>query len=201
VYIARILYPVKVLGPGDRIGIWMCGCHHGCRGCSNPELWDFDEKYHVTSAPIMDFISKIAESNRIDGFTISGGEPFLQPDALRELIPFFRRFCSDILVYSGFTYSELKRRYPDILSSITVLIDGKYIESRNRNCFLRGSDNQKIRILDPQMKDFYENYIRGNTNRIQNFRAAQGFVSVGIHQPGYHQDLAENLAGKGIIVD
>ena len=176
-YIARILYPVKVLGPGERIGIWMCGCHHGCRGCSNPELWDFDEKYHVTSAPIMDFISKIAESNRIDGFTISGGEPFLQPDA------------------------ELKRRYPDILSSITVLIDGKYIESRNRNCFLRGSDNQKIRILDPQMKDFYENYIRGNTNRIQNFRAAQGFVSVGIHQPGYHQDLAENLAGKGIIVD
>ena len=51
------------------------------------------------------------------------------------------------------------------------------------------------------MKDFYENYIRGNTNRIQNFRAAQGFVSVGIHQPGYHQDLAEKLAGKGIIVD
>ena len=100
-YIARILYPVKVLGPGERIGIWMCGCHHGCRGCSNPELWDFDEKYHVTSAPIMDFISKIAESNRIDGFTISGGEPFLQPDALRELIPFFRRGYS-VIHYSSY---------------------------------------------------------------------------------------------------
>ena len=74
-YIARILYPVKVLGPGERIGIWMCGCHHGCRGCSNPELWDFDEKYHVTSAPIMDFISKIAESNR--GCT-AGVDPVFQ---------------------------------------------------------------------------------------------------------------------------
>lgn len=43
-YIARILYPVKVLGPGERIGIWMDGCEHGCIGCSNPELWDIQSK-------------------------------------------------------------------------------------------------------------------------------------------------------------
>lgn len=42
-YIARILYPVEVLGPGKRIGIWFCGCPRRCEGCSNPELWEFQK--------------------------------------------------------------------------------------------------------------------------------------------------------------
>ena len=46
-YIARILYPVEVLGPGKRIGIWFCGCPRRCEGCSNPELWEFQERYQV----------------------------------------------------------------------------------------------------------------------------------------------------------
>ena len=43
-YVARILYPVKVLGPGNRIGIWVSGCNHRCKGCSNPELWKQEER-------------------------------------------------------------------------------------------------------------------------------------------------------------
>lgn len=47
-YVARILYPVMVLGPGKRIGIWFVGCRHQCKGCSNPELWETAEKYQIT---------------------------------------------------------------------------------------------------------------------------------------------------------
>lgn len=35
-YVARILYPVEVLGPGKRVGIWFSGCPSKCKGCSNP---------------------------------------------------------------------------------------------------------------------------------------------------------------------
>lgn len=35
-YVAGILYPVEVLGPGKRIGIWFSGCLSKCKGCSNP---------------------------------------------------------------------------------------------------------------------------------------------------------------------
>ena len=37
--VARVLYPVRVLGPGRRVGLWLCGCQRACPGCSNPELW------------------------------------------------------------------------------------------------------------------------------------------------------------------
>ena len=36
--IARIYYPVKTLGPGNRIGIWTAGCPRRCSGCISPEL-------------------------------------------------------------------------------------------------------------------------------------------------------------------
>ena len=45
--VARILYPVKVLGPGKRIGIWLCGCDRECFGCSNPELWEPKPEYEL----------------------------------------------------------------------------------------------------------------------------------------------------------
>ena len=72
-YIARILYPVKVLGPGNRIGIWFVGCHHRCKGCSNPELWKVDEKYFITIDQVEKLIRTVAAENEIDGFTITGG--------------------------------------------------------------------------------------------------------------------------------
>jgi anaerobic ribonucleoside-triphosphate reductase activating protein len=200
-YIARILYPVKVLGPGSRIGIWMCGCRHGCRGCANPELWEFQEQYRMPADIVLDAVRGISGKNKVDGFTITGGEPFLQPEALAELLPELRRISGDILVYTGFEYEQLKDRYEDLLGMITVLIDGRYIESRNTNCFLRGSDNQNIRILDPSYRDFYQNYISNGKNQIQNFPARNGFISVGIHQVDYRRKLAENLAAKGILVD
>ena len=84
--IARILYPVEVLGPGKRVGIWVCGCRRGCKGCSNPELWEPRPEYEVTTEEIMSLIKRIAEANEIDGFTVSGGEPMDQAEALSELI-------------------------------------------------------------------------------------------------------------------
>ena len=85
-YIARILYPVEVLGPGKRIGIWFAGCHHHCKGCSNPELWDKPEKYHVSVDTVMALVNSIVEQHQVDGFTLTGGDPMEQADELPLLL-------------------------------------------------------------------------------------------------------------------
>ena len=155
-YIARILYPVKVLGPGNRIGIWFAGCHHKCKGCSNPELWKTDEKYFATIEQVEKLIRTVAVGHEIDGFTITGGDPVEQADELTDL---------------------LKR----VADRISVLIDGEYKEELNDGAFLRGSSNQIIHILSDQYRDKYEKYIRGNHNEIQNFMINNEVISVGIH--------------------
>ena len=168
-YIARILYPVKVLGSGLRIGIWFDGCKHKCKGCSNPELWEFQERYRTSPNVVMNLIEKITENNVVDGFTLTGGDPLEQPEALRVLLPKLKKTNADILMYTGYEYKTIVDKYSDIFQNITVLIDGKYIEERNNNCILRGSDNQSIYILNDDYKEKYKHYLNTAKNEIQNF--------------------------------
>jgi anaerobic ribonucleoside-triphosphate reductase activating protein len=84
--VARILYPVKVLGPGDRIGIWLCGCNRACPGCSNPELWSPRPEFELSVENLCHLINQILVNHPVDGITITGGEPFQQAADLWMLI-------------------------------------------------------------------------------------------------------------------
>lgn len=182
-YIARILYPVKVLGPGDRIGIWFCGCPRRCKGCSNPELWEFQDRYKTSLETVLSLIGKIAHSYRIAGFTITGGDPFFQPEALSQLLEQIKKISDDIIVYTGYLKQDLPA---SLLKNIAVLIDAPYVKERNNNCLLRGSDNQTIYILSEKYHVAYEKYLATAENKIQNFTTHDGYISVGIHKPNFH---------------
>lgn len=197
-FIARILYPVKTLGPGKRLGIWFCGCEHYCRGCSNPELWVQNESSKITLHSLMKMINSIAEKYNIDGFTLSGGDPFYQPDALRELLPELNKISRDILIYTGYLYDEILRKYPGLVEQTAVLIDGAYIEELNRGEALRGSSNQKIIFLRKEFQHIYSEYCNNWRDCVQNFTTSAGVASVGIHRPGYHKELEANLKKRGL---
>lgn len=197
-YVARVLYPIEVLGPGKRIGIWFCGCPRRCKGCSNSELWTFQERYRTTPEQIYSLVSRIAAEYPVDGFTITGGDPMYQPEELQSLIGLIKHISQDILVYTGYKIDELTS---DMIRGISVLIDGEYIESRNNNSIIRGSDNQKVHILDDQYREKYVSYLISAENQIQNFMTSDGIVSVGIHKPRFMDELAKALASNGISDD
>ena len=199
-YIARILYPVRALGPGDRIGIWFAGCTHHCKGCSNPELWETREEYQTNQAQIMRLVKNIADQHRVDGFTITGGDPFEQPEALAELLPELRRIANDILVYTGYRYERIAT-HREVLDNISVLIDGPYEEELNAEEALRGSTNQQIIVLNMAYLDKYRQYIEANKGKVQNFITPTGVISVGIHRPGYEIELDSRLKQKGLTID
>ena len=195
-YVARVLYPVEVLGPGKRIGIWFCGCPRRCKGCSNPELWELQDRYLTSPKQVFELVMQIAKSYPIEGFTLTGGDPLYQADDLQELIRLLQTISDDILVYTVYSITEINSEY---LRGIAVLIDGEYIEGRNNDCILRGSDNQIIHILDPNYKEKYEEYLLQSTNQIQNFMTSDGVISVGIHKPNFMNKLQKAVSGKGLV--
>lgn len=195
--LARILYPVQVLGPGNRIGLWLCGCNRACKGCSNPELWVQREELEINVQDVVSLIRKITDSHKVDGFTISGGEPFLQSDELLLLLSYLTPISTDILIYTGYRLEELRelnsKSINGILDSAAVIIDGAYIEDLNNDSVLRGSSNQQIHIMNPDYEDRYRQYLANRQNQIQNFTTVDGVVSVGIHRKTFSRPYPDNI--------
>jgi len=88
----------------------------------------------------------------LDGVTISGGEPFEQPEALLCILQGLAdwrassHYPFDILCYSGLPFSLLKK-YDHILSYIDAIIPEPFIQGQTTNKLWRGSPNQPLITL------------------------------------------------------
>ncbi len=143
-------------GPGMRVTLFVSGCTNKCKGCFQPETWDFCYGKPFTKED-EDFIINELNKGYYEGLTLLGGEPF-EPQNQAGLVPFLRRVkdeCPDmdIWAFTGFTYEERllpgKDKYTevtdDMLSMIDVLVDGKFIlEQKDVRLRFRGSRNQRI---------------------------------------------------------
>ncbi len=205
--IARILYPVTVLGPGKRIAIWVAGCGKRCKGCANPELWNGGDFPHMDMADLKKTMDGLYEKveERVDGITLSGGEPFLQSGELLELVRYlkYEKKTEDILVFSGGSIEKLQKddKSAAVLQEIAVLVDGEYIEEQNQGEVLRGSTNQRINILNQAFKEKYQKYLVENegTHLVENFKVGDGVVLVGIHKKDFAEKLEDALSSRSIV--
>lgn len=193
--IARIMFPVKTLGPGNRLAIWFSGCNKKCNGCANPELWENENSPVISTNVIMDSINTILNSDYpdIDGITITGGEPFLQETALENLLIKLNSITDDILVFTGYKRDEIPNL--KILNYISVLIDGPYIEEQNNGHPLKGSDNQEIYYLKKEFEVKYNSYIEKMKKQkyVQMFDFQNYRVATGIHSADFTSEYKKRL--------
>ncbi len=155
-HIGQIITADCANGIGIRLSIFVSGCTNHCKGCFQPQTWDFNYGREYTSE-MEDHIINELSNDYYRGITILGGEPMEyenQPE-VADLILRIRRELpqKDIWIYTGFTYdndlvSGGKRygdRTDDILDNIDVLVDGKFIlEQKDIRLQFRGSANQRL---------------------------------------------------------
>ena len=148
VRIANIIDDSIVDGPGIRMTIFFQGCKHGCKGCFNPETWDFNDGH---DCKIIDIYNAAMKNPLLQGITLSGGDPIYQVSAALKLVELFENTNLDIMVYTGFTYEELQeieKNNGDLqafLSKIDYLVDGQFVlELKDIGLKFRGSSNQRI---------------------------------------------------------
>lgn len=135
-------------GPGLRAVVWVQGCSLGCPGCYNPQTHPFAGGRLVPVDELVERISNLAD--RIEGVTISGGEPLQQRQSLLHLLKGLRQGTNlSILVFTGFTWDEVKRmpEAVELLSYVDVLIAGRYEAGRRLVSDLRGSANQTVHFV------------------------------------------------------
>lgn len=133
-------------GPGVRVSLFVSGCRNHCRGCFNPETWDFNYGKPFTKETEDEIIQALRPS-WIQGLSILGGEP-AEIENEKVLIPFLERVRKelpgkDIWLYSGYTWEMLKTE--KILRLVDVLVDGPFLlEKKDPRLAFRGSRNQRI---------------------------------------------------------
>lgn len=139
-----------VNGDGLRAVLWTQGCPNHCKGCQNPETWDFNGGFEIDTDEIKE---RLANFKGQSGLTFCGGEPFVQPKACKEIADWCREHLGwNIWSFSGFTYEEIKKVGGDgweFLKSLDALIDGRFIlEQRDISLRFRGSRNQRLLHLE-----------------------------------------------------
>ena len=76
-------------GEGVRVTLFVSGCTHHCKGCFNPETWDFQYGEPFTQETARKLLESLSPEY-IAGLTLLGGEPF-EVGNQRALTPFLRK--------------------------------------------------------------------------------------------------------------
>lgn len=153
---AGIKYCDIANGTGCRTVLFVSGCRNACKGCFQPQTWDFGYGEPFDEKAQKEVLDSLAP-DYITGITLLGGEPF-EPENQKELVPFMRKVVAqypnkNVWAFTGYIYDKDLvaggRRHTEdtdeLLSMIDVLVDGPFIEElKDITLKFRGSSNQRV---------------------------------------------------------
>ena len=160
-------------GPGLRFAVFMQGCPLRCGCCHNPDTWDFAGGKEETAEEIVRKASRYKSyfGNK-GGITVSGGEPLMQADFVREVFELsHKEGISTCLDTSGCIMNDDIKAL--LKNTDRVLLDIKYTdeeayknhvgcEMKNALVFLDYLNNEKIpvtlrQVIIPTLNDNDDN--------------------------------------------
>lgn len=153
---AGIIYNDFAAAPGVSLSFFTQGCPFHCKGCHNPETWDFDGGKEFTTDTLFSIIEGLRKNGVNRTLCIMGGEPLCPENQFLTnlVITTVKKELPDtkIYIWTGYTYEELQKQtnshLTNILDNTDVLIDGPYIEEeRDISQPLTGSRNQRVLYL------------------------------------------------------
>ena len=133
-------------GPGFRFVCFVQGCPHHCPGCHNPDSHDPAGGREMT---VEEVAREMLSNPLTGGLTLSGGEPFRQPEDCLRLAERAREKALSVWSYTGYTFEHLFREGTEaqraLLAALDVLVDGPFVlAERTLSLPWRGSRNQRL---------------------------------------------------------
>ncbi len=120
--IAKMQVVNNSAGPGRRFVIWLQGCQRNCPGCINASFLPLKTADIVSVDFLFAQIMELWQAelpDKIEGITLTGGEPLLQAEALLPLLIKVKNSGLSVVCYTGYDYDELQRdmESPEDISS------------------------------------------------------------------------------------
>ena len=167
-------------GTGIRVGLYVSGCTHKCKGCHSSAYWDFKSGEEFTEKHLAQLQVALTK-DYIEGLSILGGDP-LEIKNIHQ-VKYIIRECKryyelthdkplNIWLWTGSVFENLcllsagvwswegsdTIQYVDdlryILNNIDVLVDGPFVEEKkDLNLAFRGSSNQRLIDMRKTFKD------------------------------------------------
>ena len=142
--VIKIIEETMADGPGLRTSVYAAGCLHKCRGCHNPESWNFNQGNAWHPENLAQYLIK----NPYTDITFTGGDPIYQIKDLIECCKYIKAHSNkNIWVYTGFTLEAILSQpsLKELLYYIDTIVTDPYIEDlRDTTLQFRGSSNQRI---------------------------------------------------------
>lgn len=136
-------------GPGLRVSLFTSGCTHHCKGCFQPETWNFNNGEPYTSDVQKNIIEK-SHSKYIAGLSLLGGDPLDNVEGILTLLKEYREVFGNtktIWLWTGYLFEEIinDERMSKVLPFVDVIIDGQFIEDlKDITLKYKGSTNQRV---------------------------------------------------------
>lgn len=174
-YINSIQSLGAVDGPGIRFVVFMQGCNLRCGCCHNPDTWECGTGKQYTAEEIVARAKRYKEYFGKDGgITVSGGEPLLQADFVKEVFALCKEEgINTCLDTSGSVFNEKVEALLEVTDR--VLLDIKYTNNelykKHVGCdmdrvidFLSYLNRKKIpvtlrQVIIPTLNDNEENIV------------------------------------------
>ena len=170
-------------GPGIRFVVFMQGCPLRCLYCHNPDTWDPNRevKYQMTPEELISEVLRYKSFIAKGGVTVTGGEPLLQAEFLKE----FFRLCREAGIHtaidtSGFMCNEKALAVLDYVD--LVLLDIKTFDPELHPKLTGVKPENTLRFLNELEKRGIDTWIRhvvvpGYTDKDEWLEALAKFVS------------------------
>ena len=129
-------------GPGIRFVLFLQGCHLGCLYCHNKDSCSIGTGQNMTLTEIVEKIDRYKEYiiNSNGGVTVSGGEPLLQADFVREFFKCLKEKGYHTALDTSGAFPMSNKIIEVLKYTDLVLLDIKHID--NEKCIkLTGKPN------------------------------------------------------------
>jgi pyruvate formate lyase activating enzyme len=171
-------------GPGIRLVAWTASCMFRCKFCHNPDTWTLTNGLPITIQRATETLGKYANGLKVmrGGFTLSGGEPFMQDRFAVRILAAAKGMGVHTAVETNGFYSD-KLSDAELGNIDLVILDMKAFHAEQHERVTGVPDNAKVLAFARRLADLHRPMwvryvlVPGLTDIPEEIEALAGFVA------------------------